>query len=99
MSGPVETSEPKGAMMRFRRSAVPKLQPDKARRQGDITRLAFVLLGRDRAIAFLNSDNAELGARPLDLATESAAGCAIVEAALGRVDLLPATEAGHGVPR
>jgi len=73
--------------MRFRRSNTPRLEPDKARRQGEITRLAFHLLGRDRAIDFLNSDNAELGARPLDLAMKSAAGSAKVEAALGRLTL------------
>ena len=61
------------------------MEPDSARRQGDITRLAFQLLGREQAIAFLNGANAELGARPLDLATASALGCASVEAALGRL--------------
>jgi hypothetical protein len=80
-------------MMRFRRSRAPRLAPEKARRQGEITRLALLLLGRDRAIEFLNSDNTELGARPLDLATESAAGSASVEAALSRIVLRP----GRGV--
>ncbi|WPZ07619.1 antitoxin Xre/MbcA/ParS toxin-binding domain-containing protein [Pelagerythrobacter marinus] len=77
---------------RFHRSRAPRLEPDKARRQGQITQLALVLLGREKAIDFLNSDNAELGARPLDLATESAAGCASVEATLGRMTLRPAAE-------
>ncbi|HYD25002.1 MAG TPA: antitoxin Xre/MbcA/ParS toxin-binding domain-containing protein [Croceibacterium sp.] len=71
--------------MRFRKSHAPRLAPDSARRQGEITRLAFHVLGRDAAISFLNSDHAELGARPLDLAVASAAGCASVEAALGRI--------------
>jgi hypothetical protein len=92
VSGPTEEN-PKPALTRFRRSRAPQLAPEKARRQGEITQLALLLLGRDRAIAFLNSDNPELGARPLDLATQSADGCASVEAALGRMTLRPATEA------
>lgn len=92
MSEPGETDAPKRGAMRFRRSNAPRLEPDSARRQGEITRLAFELLGRDEAIGFLNSDNAELGARPLDLATTSAAGCATVEAALGRLAFRPPTE-------
>ena len=83
-----EPSAPKRGPTRFRRSGVPPLAPDRARRQGDITRLAFHLLGREGAIEFLNSDNAELGARPLDLA----AGCASVEAALGRLAFRPRQE-------
>lgn len=71
--------------MRFRRSTAERLAPASARRQGDITTLAFVLLGRDPAIAFLNGDNAALGARPLDLAIASDAGCAEVEAELRRM--------------
>lgn len=92
MTGPVEPSATRPEMMRFRRSRAPRLEPEKARRQGEITQLALLLLGRDRAIEFLNSDNTELGARPLDLATESAAGSACVEAALGRIALRPARE-------
>ena len=87
-----EPSAPKRGPTRFRRSGVPPLAPDRARRQGDITRLAFHLLGREGAIEFLNSDNAEIGARPLDLATASAAGCASVEAALGRLAFRPRQE-------
>lgn len=92
MSDPAETVSPKRGAMRFRRSNAPRLQPDSARRQGEITQLAFQLLGRDRAIEFLNGDNAELGARPLDLATASATGSATVEAALGRLAFLPRKE-------
>jgi uncharacterized protein (DUF2384 family) len=76
---------PKRGAMRFRRANSPRLDSDSVRRQGEITRLAFHLLGRDGAIDFLNNEHAELGARPLDLATASAAGCATVEAALGRL--------------
>lgn len=92
MSELVKAGAPRPALMRFRRSGLPKLEPDKAHRQGEITRLAFLLLGRDKAIAFLNSDNLELGARPLDLATQSTAGCASVEALLGRMALRPGQE-------
>lgn len=73
--------------MRFRKADAERLSPAHARRQGDITRLAFTLLGREPAIAFLNSDNAALGARPLDLAIASEEGCAQVEAALGKMTL------------
>ena len=72
-------------MMRFRRSSAPRLEPEQARRQGEITRLAFLLMGRDAAIAFLNSDNAELSGRPLDLATASDEGRNRVEAVIGRL--------------
>lgn len=92
MSGPGEPDAPKRPNMHFRRSNGQRLEPDSARRQGEITRLAFHVLGREGAIDFLNSDNAELGARPLDLATASAAGCATVEAALGRLVFRPTNE-------
>lgn len=71
--------------MKFRKSNTEKLAPDSARRQGNITRLALTLLGRETAIDFLNSENASLGARPLDLAIASEDGCASVEAELGRM--------------
>ncbi|MEO6151906.1 MAG: hypothetical protein ABIT09_02050 [Croceibacterium sp.] len=72
-----------GAMMRFRKkSHLPRLAPDNAKRQGDITQLAFQRLGREGAIAFLNEDNAALGGRPLDVAMESAEGSARVAAEL-----------------
>jgi hypothetical protein len=66
----------------------PKTVPiprDQAARQGEITRLAFLLLGRERAIAFLNTDHPALGGRPLAVATASAEGHASVEAELGRM--------------
>ena len=66
----------------------PKTVPiprDQAARQGEITRLAFLLLGRERAIAFLNTDHPALGGRPLALATATPAGHASVEAELGRM--------------
>lgn len=84
-----EQSGPARGMMRFQRSKAPKLDAEQARRQGEITQLALLLLGREKAIEFLNSENAELGARPLDLAIASAKGRDSVEAALGRVTFSP----------
>ncbi len=71
--------------MRFRPARPNRLPADNAKRQGHITHLAFLLLGRDAAIEFLNADNTALGARPLDLAIASSDGCAQVEAELGRL--------------
>jgi len=85
VSDQAEPDAPKRGPMRFRRSNAPRLEPDSARRQGEIARIAFHRLGREEAIDFLNTDNAELGARPLDLATGSADGFATVEAALDRL--------------
>lgn len=85
MSAAEETPPPQRGMMRFRRSNAPRLAPDKAKRQGDITRLAFLLLGREAAIAFLNTAHTGLGGRPLDLATDSDAGRNSVEAEIGRL--------------
>ncbi|WP_447761742.1 hypothetical protein [Sphingopyxis panaciterrae] len=66
----------------FRPRRVP-LAPDAARRQGNISQLAFLLLGgRDPAVAFLNAENSELGGRPLAVATASAEGYAQVAAAV-----------------
>ena len=85
MSEPVEASPARKGMMRFRRSNAQRLPPADARRQGEITQLAFLLLGRDAAIAFLNTAHAGLGARPLDLAIASDEGRNSVEAELGRL--------------
>lgn len=74
-------------MMHFRKSSrnAPRLPKDSAERQGNITRLAFSLLGgRDGAITFLNGADDELGGRPIDLATASADGYASVERAMRR---------------
>ena len=56
-----------------------------ARRQGDLTRLAFLLLGRETAISFLNGGHVGLGRRLLDLATAGIAGRDAVEAELNRM--------------
>jgi hypothetical protein len=74
------------AKMRSNSFFRPKRTPlphDDARRQGDISQLAFLTMGgRDPAIAFLNAENAELGGRPLALATASAEGYEQVAAAI-----------------
>jgi hypothetical protein len=63
------------------------LDSDQAARQGQITTLAFLTLGRDQALAFLNEEHAGLGGRPLALAIESAEGRDRVEAEIGRAAL------------
>ena len=62
-----------------------KHRPHLAKRQGEITRLAFLLLGREAAIAFLNTEHAVLGGRPLDVATADDEGRNCVEAEIGRM--------------
>ena len=70
-----ETAPVKNRSNRFFRQSRTPLPRDDARRQGDISQLAFLTMGgRDPAIAFLNTENAELGGRPLALATASAEG-------------------------
>lgn len=68
----------------FRKSRSP-FPLDDARRQGDISQLAFSTMGgRDPALAFLNTDNAALGGRPLTVATASPEGYERVAAAIRR---------------
>jgi hypothetical protein len=71
-----------------------RISPERARRQGLITHLAFVLLGHEEAIRFLNTHNASMGARPLDLAIGDPTGYAIVENAV-RLLARPATGGRH----
>ena len=68
-----------------RRSRGNPIPPDQAIRQGNVTRLAFEMLGREQAIAFLNGHNAAIGGRPIAIATESVAGALAVEAELCRM--------------
>jgi uncharacterized protein (DUF2384 family) len=83
---PAEQASPaRRGMMRFRKTNAQRLPPEDAKRQGEITRLAFLLLGREAAIDFLNTAHAGLGGRPLDLAIASDAGRNSVEAELGRM--------------
>ncbi|MBJ7499804.1 MAG: DUF2384 domain-containing protein [Sphingopyxis sp.] len=81
-----DTPAPANAQSRrfFRKSRRP-FALDDARRQGDISQLAFLTMGgRDPAIAFLNTDNAALGGRPLTVATASPEGYERVAAAIRR---------------
>ena len=68
-----------------RRSRTVAIPPGHAARQGAITQLAYLLLGREAAIAFLNTNHVGLGGRPLDLAMTSDVGRNKVEAELGRM--------------
>ncbi|UNK78440.1 hypothetical protein MNQ96_12780 [Sphingopyxis granuli] len=62
----------------FRKYRSP-LSPDHAKRQGDISQLAYLVMGgRDPAVAFLNGENAVLDGRPLAIATASPEGYARV---------------------
>lgn len=65
-----------------RRARTAPIPRDHAVRQGNIARLAFLSLGKDDAIAFLNTENARLGGRPIAIATESPTGEARVRAEL-----------------
>lgn len=76
-----KTAAPKRKMFGNRLSAS-QLSPQALERQSRIALLAWNLLGGDAAIAFLNTYNPALEARPLDLAIDSAAGCEAVEHAL-----------------
>ncbi len=85
MTAETPETAPKRGAMNFRSSASkqPKLSREEARRQGDITQLAFLLLGgRDGALAFLNHADDDLDGRPLDVAIASDAGFAKVEQAI-----------------
>ena len=65
-----------GGMMMFKKTRNKvKMDPASARRQGDIVGVAMATLGDTKAVmAFLNGNHADLGARPLEVATESQAG-------------------------
>lgn len=79
-----DTLAPAGApSSRFFRKSRSPFALDDARRQGGISQLAFLTMGgRDPAIAFLNTDNAALGGRPLTVATASPEGYELVAAAI-----------------
>lgn len=83
LPAPATSTGAKAPSGRFFRKSGAVLAPADARRQGDISQLAFLIMGgRDSAIAFLNSDNAELGGRPLAIATASPEGYERVAAAI-----------------
>lgn len=91
MSGALPTAaaqptghEPRKHTQRFRRAAnAVVLSADQRRRQAAVMTLAWKMLGeREAVMSFFNAHSEELGGRPLDLATDSDAGLARVEAAL-----------------
>jgi hypothetical protein len=80
MTSPARTTVPAKTRSNgfFRKQRTP-LARDDARRQGDISQLAYLTMGgRDPAIAFLNAEHPALGGRPLAIATASAEGYARV---------------------
>jgi hypothetical protein len=88
MSDADQAEKPAKSMMGFRnaRASKPKLPKDEARRQGNIATLAFLSLGgRERAMAFLNTADESLGARPIDLAIASDEGYVRVEQAIRNI--------------
>lgn len=87
MSEAAKAMPPKPQSLQFRkRSNQPRLSPESAKRQGEITHLAFTLLGgSDAARGFLNEPNDALGGRPIDVAIADAEGFAKVEQALRAV--------------
>ncbi|HTM96310.1 MAG TPA: hypothetical protein VL100_10920 [Croceibacterium sp.] len=79
------TSASPASHWRRRQPRANPLEAAQAIRQGEITRLAFLMLGREGAIAFLNTDHPSLGGRPLAIAIASSEGRDGVEAELGRM--------------
>ncbi len=81
-AAPPPDAQKGGSMMGFRkfRADRPRLDKDKARRQGAIATLAFTLFGaREEALTFLNTTSDVLKARPIDLAMASELGYLRVE--------------------
>lgn len=64
------------------RLSAARLSPQALERQSRIALLAWNMLGGDAALAFLNTYNVALEARPLDLAIMSTEGCDAVERAI-----------------
>ncbi|MEI9926652.1 MAG: antitoxin Xre/MbcA/ParS toxin-binding domain-containing protein [Sphingomonas sp.] len=78
---PAVPADDKPKVNRFRRrfDSV-RLSPDAAARQGRAATLAWETFGnRERMIEFLNTHDAALGGRPIDLAVASAEGLHAVE--------------------
>ncbi|WP_086437687.1 hypothetical protein [Altererythrobacter xiamenensis] len=65
-----------------RRNPPFRLTATASRRQGETTRMAIMVLGREAAIEFMNTHDEALGGRPIDLAIASDEGRARVELAL-----------------
>ena len=68
-----------------KRFDMPRLLPEAQQRQGQVSTDAFLALGRDEALRFLNTPDTALGGRPLAVATDSAEGLVKVRQAIGNV--------------
>lgn len=86
MSEEVENPKPFTRSPFQRRDLRPRLAPEKMRRQGLVTHLAFAMMGgKEQAIGFLNTFDPALGGRPLELATETEEGYSAVMAIMKRM--------------
>ena len=65
-----------------KRFDTPRLLPEAQERQGRISTEAFLALGRDEAVRFLNTPDAAPGGRPLEIATASAGGLTRIRQAI-----------------
>ena len=70
-----------------RRAAKVAMPADAAARQGRVAMLAWETLGDGEAVrTFLNTHDDALGARPIDLATQSEAGLTTVSTMIAKLD-------------
>lgn len=76
MTEALDSGSTKPRRLNFQSSSRVRIDPDKARRQGEVASLAFLYLGgREGAIAFLNNHDVDLDGRPIDIAMASQEGC------------------------
>ena len=86
---PLETSKPRTRQF-FRRNQVKLLAPAAVARQGRVATLVWERLRDNEAVlTFLNAHDAELGARPIDLAIAGDDG---IRAVIARLDALHPAE-------
>lgn len=65
-----------------RRRLKTRIDKDVAQRQGSLSTIAFLTLGKEGALAFLNTDNREVGGKPIEIGSNSAEGAARVREVL-----------------
>jgi len=65
-----------------RRKPKTRIDKDVAQRQGSLSTIAFLTLGKEGALAFLNTDNREVGGKPIEIGSNSAEGAARVREVL-----------------
>jgi len=83
-AAPNAEAPPRARLFR-KRFDMPRLLPEAQQRQGQVSTDAFLALGRDEALRFLNTPDTALGGRPLDVATDSAEGLAKVRQAIAEI--------------